>query len=98
MFDHRVVFENHRAPVAAVLHGDAVAPHTEWMTNDECLMTKECPAFALLQRGRPNPNAEDISGDFHPGHRDGDAIAQIQFRMRRMMRASLPILFSLIFR
>src|SRR6266566_9748375 len=35
--------------------------------NDECLITKECPAFAQLRRARPNPNDENISGDFHPG-------------------------------
>ena len=42
-------------------------------------------------------NEENISDDFRPGI-DEDAIVRIQFRMRRMMRASLPILFSLSFR
>src|SRR5204863_5550575 len=29
--------------------------HVESMTNEDCLMTKECPVFAQLRRGRRNP-------------------------------------------
>ena len=57
-----------------------------------------CPSLAFLGVGqRPMPKHRTRGGEY-ARPRDEDAVVHVQFRMRRMMRASLPILFSLSLR